>query len=246
MQILSNVSLYLHCLVQAFLYQLNSTQMKDILFIFTIISLLSSASCRKECPPDSKIGNKPLTEKSLRFFPYKANPKLVFKDNTGKELVFTSQNGVQSEINKIAVYKNCTEVKFDGQSSYDYFEGETKNIVFFSKAPDFSMSLLLSTNILRPEKELFFDQLTIDVMGVGSIGRGEIVTDVRFTDTHEEKEFNIQFPLTPIGIKNLNGIEFQEVYETDSFDGKQVFYTKEKGIIGFITDDNVFHLDRIE
>ncbi len=220
--------------------------MKDLLLFLVIISLLSSASCRKECPADTKIGDKPLSEKSLRFFPYQNNPKLIFKDNTGNELIFSSRQGVQEEVNKISVYKNCTEAKFDGQSSYDYFEGITKRIVFFSKDPDFSLSLLLTTNILRPEKELFFDQLTVDVMGVGSIGRGELVTDIRFSDSYDEKEFNIKFPLTFVENKTLNNVHFEAVYETEPFDGKQAFYTKEQGVIGFITDNQVYHLDRIE
>lgn len=222
------------------------TDMKNLLFFSSLILLLSSASCRKKCPPDKKIGEKPLTEKSLRFFAYSGNPKLIFKDETGQELTFTSQEGVRTEVNKISVYKQCTEVKFDGQSSYKYFEGSSKFITFFSTPSQFSINIGLYTSILRPEKELFYDKLTVDVMEVGSVGHGELITDIRFTDSYEESEFNITDPLTQVDTITLNGQGFTDVYQTDSFEGRQVYYNKQKGIVGFKTLTKTYHLDRIE
>ncbi len=220
--------------------------MKNLLFFFSLVVLLSSASCRKECPPDTKIGDKPLTEKSLRFFAYSGSPKLIFKDENGEELAFTTPKGVRTETNKISVYKTCTEVKFDGQSSYKYFEGESKFITFFSNPTQFSINIGLYTSILRPEEELFYDKLTVDLMATGSIGHGELVTDIRFTDSYDNDEFNITDPLTYIDTLTLNGQLFTEVYQTDDFEGRQVYYNKEKGIVGFKTQSKIYHLDRIE
>jgi len=220
--------------------------MKNLLFFFSLIILLSSASCRKECPPDTEIGDKPLSEKSLRFFAYSGTPKLIFKDEMGQELTFTSPKGVRTEANKISVYKQCTEVKYDGQSSYKYFEGTSKFIAFFSEPAQFSIDIGLYTSILRPEAELFYDLLTVDVMGVGSIGHGELVTDIRFTESYDDSEFNITDPLTYIDTLTLNGHLFTEVYQTDDFEGRQVFYNKEKGIVGFKTPSKTYYLDRIE
>lgn len=220
--------------------------MKNSFLFISLIVLLSSASCRKECPPDTKIGDKPLSETSLRFFAYSGNPKLIFKDGAGQELAFTSQEGVRSEVNKISVYKQCTEVKFDGQSSYKYFEGESKGIVFFSNPAQFSINLGLNTSILRPEKELFYDKLTLSVMAVGSIGYGELVTDIRFSDNYDDSEFNISDPLTFIDTVTLNGQLFTEVYQTNDFEDRQVYYNKEKGVVGFKTTTKTYHLDRIE
>ncbi len=220
--------------------------MKNLLFFISLIVLLSSAACRKECPPDKKIGDMPLSEKSLQFFAYSGNPKLIFKDELGQELVFTSPDGVLTETDKISVYKQCTEVKFDGQSTYKYFEGESKKIVFFSNPAEFAIDLGLYTTILRPEEELFYDKLVLSVMEEGSIGHGELVTDIRFTESYDESEFNISDPLTFIDTLTLNGQLFTEVYQTDDFDGRQVYYNKEKGVVGFKTTSKTYHLDRIE
>ncbi len=220
--------------------------MKNLLFFSVLIVILSAAACRKECPPDVKIGDKPLSEKSLRFFSYSGHPKLVFKDQTGQELLFTSPEGVQTEINKIAVYKQCTEAKFDGNSSYKYFEGTSKSISFFSQPAQFSIDFGLYTTILRPEQELFYDKLIVGVSGTGSVGRGELVTDIRFPDSFDDAELNITDSLTYIDTLTLNGQLFTEVYQTNSFEGRRVYYNKDKGIVGFKTLDRVYHLDRIE
>jgi len=220
--------------------------MKNLLFLTSLIVLLSSAACRKECPPDTKIGDKPLTEKSLRFFAYSGTPKLYFKDELGQELIFTTSEGVRTETNKISVYKQCTEVKYDGQSSYKYFEGTGKSVVFFSNPSQFSINIGLYTSILRPEEELFYDKLTVDMMEIGSIGHGELVTDIRFTDTYDPSELNINDPLTYIDTLSLNGQLFTEVYQTDDFEGRQVYYNNAKGIVGFKTTTNTYCLDRIE
>ncbi len=220
--------------------------MKNLLFFFGLVVILSSASCRKECPPDTKIGDKPLSEKSLRFLPYEGKPKLIFKDENNQELVFTTPEGLRSEINKISVYKQCTEIKYDGQSTYKYFEGEIKKIVFFSTPNQFSIDIGLYTTILRPEEELFYDLLTVDVTGVGAIGHGELVTDIRFNDSYDNSEFNITDSLTYVDTLTLNGHLFTEVYQTDDFEGRQVYYNKEKGVVGFKTTTNTYNLDRIE
>ncbi|HHB79117.1 MAG TPA: hypothetical protein ENK85_07785 [Saprospiraceae bacterium] len=220
--------------------------MKKLLLFSILVILLSSAACRKECPADVKIGEKPLSEKSLRFFPYTGSPKLYFKDQSGQELEFRSPEGVRMEADKISVYKKCTEVKFDGKSSYEYFEGQSKSIAFFSAPTEFSINLGLFTSILRPEQELFYDKLVVNVMGTGSIGRGELVTDVRFTDNYQESEFNITDSLTYIDSLTLNNHLFTEVYQTKDFEGRQVYFNKDQGVVGFKTTDKVYALDRIE
>lgn len=220
--------------------------MKNILFFAFLITLLSVTACHKTCPPDTKIGDKPLSEKSLSFFPYSGHPKLIFKDQTNQELIFNTPEGVRSEINKISVYKQCTEAKFDGKSSYQYFEGMSKTVTFFSTSGQFSVDFGLFTSILRPEKELFYDKLTVGVMNIGSIGRGELVTDIRFSDRYDEAELNISNPLTYVDTIQLNDHLFTKVYQTDSFEGRQVYYNKTQGLIGFKTIDKTYHLDRIE
>lgn len=216
------------------------------LYLFLALSIfLLAASCRKDCPPDQKIGEKPLTSKSLSFFPYKGRQKLVFKDQEGVELVLTTTVGVLLEESKISIYKQCTEVKFDGNSSYKYFAGQSKNVVFFSQNPNFALSCGLFTSALRPEEELLYDKLVVEVSGVAPVGRGEIVTDIRFTETYEEEELGINSPMEYIDTLALNNTFFVGVYASELENG-QIFYNKEKGIVGFKTTGAIYSLDRIE
>ena len=204
-----------------------------------------SISCTKNCPNDVKIGEINLAEQSLEFFPYEGNPILFFKNEIDEELKFTT-TGVISEINKIAINKICTEFKYDGQSSYEYFEGKTKGIVFFDTNNHYALNYGLFTNTLRPEKELFYDKLIVDVTSTGTIGRGELITAVRFNETYDETEFNLDSPVELIAEKTLNNTTYTGVYQTEEFDGRQAFFTKTQGIVGFTHNGHTYNLDRVE
>ena len=218
-----------------------------LLLVFLLFVIVFNDACiTTKCPEDVKIGEIALSEKSLEFFPFEANPKLIFKDNIGNELVFISKEGVKLESTKIAIYKKCTEFKYDGQSSYEYFTGKSKNIVLFSQPEAYAYNLGLYTTNLRPEKELFYDKLIVDINETGTIGRGEIVTDIRFTEQYSESDFGIDSPMTFIDSIVLNSIVYKDIYASKLIDGKQIYYNKDKGIIGFIKDNKIFNLDRIE
>jgi len=219
--------------------------MKNIILLSTIVLLFFSSCLTSNCPNDLKIGQREMSEKSKSFINYKGKPTLIFKDNEGKELVFTSPEGVRLEKTKISVYKQCTEFKFDGHSTYKYFEGETKNVVFFSKNPDYSLGLGVYPTILRIETEMFYDIFKVNVNGVGAVGRGEIVTDVYFTEKVESDEFNIDSPMDEIEEITLNNTIYKNIYRTENFDGRFVYYSKDKGVVGFIDGDKVFNLDTI-
>lgn len=216
-----------------------------IFYIALVFALLSTNSCTRNCPEDVKIGEIKLTEESLNFFPYETNPVLVFKDETGEELQFTSQGSVL-EVNRIAIYKTCTEFKYDGQSTYEYFEGEFKGIVFFDTNNQFSLDLRIFNNTLRPETELFYDKLQVAVTRTGTIGRGEIITAVHYNESHDEAEFNIDSPLEFLSEKVLNTVTYTHVYASEVFDGRQIFYTKEQGVVGFTFNGHTYNLDRWE
>ena len=216
------------------------------LIVLSIVSLLYYSSClTSNCPEDVKIGQRLMSEKSKSYITYKGKPKLVFKDNDGKELTFLSPEGVKFEKTKISVYKQCTEFKFDGQSSYKYFEGESRSVVFFSTNPNYSLSIGVYTTNLKPEKELFYDLFSVDVNGVGSVGRGEIVTDKYFTEDIAQEEYNLDNPMEEIEEVTLNNVTYKQIYRTENFDGKFVYYNKNKGVVGFIDGNKVFNLDTI-
>lgn len=219
--------------------------MKIIVFIAVIFILFSINSCTNNCPDDVKIGTINLAEQSLEFFPYEERPVLFFKDETGEELIFTTV-GIFSEVNRIAIYKICTEFKYDGQSTYEYFEGKTKGVVFFDSQNNYALNYGLFTNTLRPEKELFYDKLIVDVTSTGAIGRGELITAVRFNESYDEAEFNLDSPVEFIAEKTLNNTTYTEVYQTEVYDGRQVFFTKTQGIVGFTHNGHIYNLDRVE
>ena len=211
--------------------------MKKVI-ILSFISLLLIGACTINCPDDEKIGAISLTEQSLAFFPYKGDQKLVFKSDEGEEIRFSSDDGgVHTESYKISIYKTCSEFKYDGGSSYEYFEGENKHAVYFCQDPPLSFNIGLYTTILRPEQELFFDKLLVDVMSVGSVGRGEIATDIRFTEHYEEQELNFNAPMQFTDEVTLNGVTYTNVYKSKLFEQAQIFYTKSQGLVGFTTND---------
>jgi hypothetical protein len=213
--------------------------------ISTIVVLMIAKSCVTGCPPDREIGEVNLTSVSQSFFPFEGSPTIVFKDTAGNELEFRSNEGVLTEDSQIAVYKICTEVKFDGQSTYEHFRGQTKYIVFFSSNPNFAYNLGIFTENLRPEEETFYDKLIVDINGTGTIGRGEIITDVQFSGAYQDNEFGIDSPMEFLAEVTLNGVSYQNVYQSEDFDGRQIYYTKEQGVVGFKDGTTVYNLDRI-
>ncbi|HIP48385.1 MAG TPA: hypothetical protein EYG92_05405 [Lutibacter sp.] len=219
--------------------------MKSNFFVGLILLLSITNSCTVNCPDDVKIGEIDLAEQSLEFFPYEGKPILFFKNELGEELKFTTE-GVISEVNRIAIYKICTEFKYDGQSTYEYYEGKTKAVVFFDTDNHYAINYGLFTNTLRPEKELFYDKLIVDINAVGSIGRGELITAIRFSESYDEAEFNLDSPVELITEITLNNITYTQVYQTESYDGRQAYFTKSQGIVGFIHKGHTYNLDRVE
>lgn len=222
--------------------------MKKILIIGIFSIVIMTNSCTRNCPDDEKIGALELTEFSKSFFPYEGNQELIFISNLGDELLFKSNDGgVHMENNPVSVYKICSEFRYNGQSTYKYFDSESLHAVYFSENPAYSFNIGLYTNTLRPEYELFYDKLLVDVLRESSIGREEIITDIRFTEMYDEGEFNIDSPMILIDEITLNGVTYSNVYKSEMFDETQIFYTKEQGLVGFTTHDSkTYNLDRIE
>lgn len=220
--------------------------MKKLAFFSLLFLLLVSSSCTVNCPDDEKVGAISLSEESLAFFPYAGKPVLVFKNEVDEELRFTTSEGVKTESTHIAVHKTCTEFKYDGGSSYEYYLGETKNVFFQELNQHYALNLGIFTSTIRPETELFYDKLLVDVSSTGTIGRGEIVTDIRFNEAYEEEELNIDSPMELLEELTLNGVTFTQIYQSEAYDGRQMFYTKEQGVVGFTHNGHTYHLDRVE
>jgi len=216
--------------------------------IFSILSLLLLTTSCFHCPDDEKIGELELTSKSKSFIPYQGDQTLIFISETGEELSFKSHDGgIREENNKISIYKKCTEFKYDGDSTYQYFDSESIFAVYFSEDGTLVINIGLYTNILRPETETFYDKLVVDVTREGTIGRAEIVTDIRFEGDYEESEFNIDSPFEYVSSVTLNGVTYTDIYQSELFGDARIFYNKTQGLVGFITYESVtYNLDRIE
>ena len=80
----------------------------------------------------------------------------------------------------------------------------------------------------------------------GTIGRGELITAIHFTESYDEAEFNLDSPVELISEKTLNNTTYTEVYQTEIFDGRQAYFTKSQGIVGFTHNGHIYNLDRVE
>ena len=225
--------------------------MKSIIYFLLINSLLFIQSCvDTSCPPDKKIGDIKLSDTSLMFFPYDNNDlTLVFKDSAGNEISFKSKGDIKIEELKLAVKDICSELKYDGRTSFEYIEGQYKSTLFFTNPEKFSFTISLFTEILDRDKRLFYDKLVINLSSTGYIGRGEIITDYRGNDSFKDK-VKIDYPMKAMDSVVLNNKVYRNIYATELFDGeqlnRQVYFSKEKGLVGFKLDSTIYNLDRIE
>lgn len=142
------------------------------------------------CPPNEKVGEISLSDNSLKFLPYTNKSVLVFKDQNGQELKFVSEDGITINKQELAVKDICSELKYDGRTAYEYFEGQYKYIHFLSKPEGYSFTLSIYTEVLKKEEKSFYDRLLLDLSGIGYLGRGEMVIDYRSNDNPEYKKIS--------------------------------------------------------
>ena len=219
--------------------------MKYLIIIAIFIAIVFSfVSCHTTCPPDEKIGDISLDPESLTYIPYTGEEKLIFKNSAGEEAVFTT-SGFSKEKNRVSVHKLCTEVKFDGKSTYQYYEGGGKSIVFFSDK-NYALNIGIYTDIIRPEQELFYDKMMVSLNKEGSIGTFQLVTKIRFSEPYDESEIYINSPVIEMDSITLGDTTYYDVLASKPEEFGQIFYTKEKGLIGFNDWSEQYYLDRIE
>lgn len=211
---------------------------------YLVLVFLFFQACRFNCPPDQKIGTVSLAPESLNYFPYKGSEKLIFKNSRGKTIKFYAPQGLIRPKTKIAVHKLCSEFKYDGRTTYQYFEGTGKAIWFKSDA-GYAINLGLFTENLKPEQQLFYDKLTVDMMQTGSLGRLSILTKIRFSESYDKTDFYI--PDQPVRLKKIKiGLKtFYDVWASKAYDGRQIYYNKAQGLVGFNDGKSSYFLDRI-
>jgi len=211
-----------------------------ILTLIIALGLLVSCSC----PADQKIGTVKLDPVTLSYFPYTGQEKLIFKNRQGQTIKFYAPQGLTNSKTKIAVYKRCSEFKFDGKTTYKYYEGQGKKI-WFKSDNGYAINLGLFTENLKPEQVAFYDKLTVDLMKVGGIGRMELVTKVRLKN-HNENDIYLTDKAIRVGNIKLVNKTFHDVWSSKNFDGRILYYNKIKGIVGFNDGEHLYYLDEIE
>ncbi len=219
--------------------------MKYLLTAIAFIAVVAIfAACHTTCPPDKKIGDIELDAESLTFIPYTGSEKLIFKNEAGEEITFTTE-GYSKEKNRVAVHKICTEVKYDGKTTYEYYEGGSKSIVFFSGGK-YALNIGIFTNVLRPEEELFYDKMRVDLNAEGTVGTFDMVTKIRFSESFEDSEIHLTNPVVKMDSITLGDTTYHNVFASAAEEFGQIFYTKENGLVGFNHWAEHYYLDRVE
>jgi len=213
------------------------------LSILLLVSIILQA-CGPKCPPSEKIGTVQLHNESLSYFPYKTGDTLVFKNAGGNMLKFYQPEGVRQTKNMIAVKKICSEFKFDGKSTYKYYEGIGKS-VWFKSDKGYSVNIGLLTDNLLNYKQLMYDKLIVGLMKTGSIGRFELVTKKRFSQSLSPSEFNITNKAYFMNSIQIGPKTFHNVWTSGKVDGRIIYYNKTQGLVGFSDGKNTYYLDKI-
>jgi len=213
------------------------------LSILLLVSIILQA-CGPKCPPSQKIGAVQLDSESMSYFPYRTDDTLVFKNTGGNMLKFYQPEGVRQTKNMIAVKKLCSEFKFDGKSTYKYYEGVGKS-VWFKSDTGYSVNIGLLTDNLPNFKNLLYDKLIVGMMKTGSIGRFELVTKKRFSQSVNPSEFNITNKPHFMNSIQIGAKTFHRVWASDNIDGRIIYYNKSQGLVGFSDGQNTYYLDEI-
>ena len=103
----------------------------------------------------------------------------------------------------------------------------------------------LYTENLREGEELLYDKLTVGMMEIGSIGRLELVTKVRFSAPYDASEFNISDEAIQVGTVQILSHSFTNVWSSRAFDGRIIYFNKELGVVGFNDGTEWYYLSRI-
>ena len=209
--------------------------MRNFLIIF--LSVFVFTTCRvSECGSDIRLGEYQLAEESKQYIPYIGNEILLFVDEKGVEHKLYSTKGLVLTETRSIARATCNNGFLDTQ--YEYYDSQREEIVFIDSFGNQIFFLDLLTHIENDENTdsyVIYDFLLIDSGINGNFnGQIRIVTKERNNQltSIQRNELNLsEF----IGDTILYGREFRNVYKGKVSENRNIYYSKEKGVVAFET-----------
>ncbi len=214
--------------------------MKKLSIFLMIASTALLVSCG--CGSDMSAGNFDLDQSSIDYLVYSGDESLSFKSAEGEELRFTSASGLQRENISIPIRELCNNGPFDSQSLL--FRGERRSIHFSNNNQ--SINLFFNVETFAEIDESLdtmpvFDMLRISINGTSSLVFSKIIKHHQGNASEKWKTQELN-EAQRIGDIELLGVNFKDVYHSNSGDGMSVYYTKDQGLIGFSFNENELHV----
>ncbi|MFK7933565.1 MAG: hypothetical protein AB8G22_08640 [Saprospiraceae bacterium] len=200
-----------------------------LLFISLILVYISA--CGNNCESE-KVGEQLLGEPSKRFVPYADGETITLVGETGETIEFTNEL-IQSSSDRSCVKYRC-ELTADPfqQTPCEYFETESIRNLLRSSDDRIYVDMIASIFNYEEETELFYDRFAINASEIGTIGRGETVTHVHFTEPNFElNTVPLLDPLIAADEVVLQGRTFTNVLHSEVSEN-MVFFQPEVGLIG--------------
>ena len=199
-------------------------------------------SCPKDCPPDEKIGDLNLKTTTLSYSPYSGTEKLVFKNSSGDSIILQSDAGKQISQDRLCVREICEEPKIKGEITCEYFASESHSLLFRDPDQTILLEILLASDLNKENSENFYSFLRVGFSNENSISSAGLITEQHFNGNLDLDALVINNILIEKDEITLNTKSFSNVYAYEESTLKY-YYTKEEGLVGFITTDNTYHLD---
>lgn len=213
--------------------------LNGLFLAFLGVSLCFFQSCG--CPESEKIGSIDLTTEARAWVPYQGNEVLQFQNQDGESLVLRSAKGREVSRDPLCIRTTCTEAKYDGKSSCEFYSAQSERFVFSSEDQNTVLDLLLYSSLYQPETTRFVDVLRITLSKGTPIGSAEKLVQIRFTETFDPSTLSLLPKLQSMGTVVLNGIPFPDVQGEES-QPVQFYYNHTRGLVGFRVDGDTWHL----
>ncbi len=238
--------------------------MKYLSYLFLLLIFLSS--CKKEdvCPFEVFVGDFPLSETGVSFNPYTVdNNVAIFKDETGTEFKFAIRDTELQTYDRNVFPGNCPE---DASRRVNLTTSSTAfkiKLIGIDLNVEFQLNLI---NYYHPswkenseeEEAVYAEGATLSINAFSSLIKGNGNTEGCLFHRIEQALVNGEpvdrlaqtdvVPTFSILGKTFENVILNNGMGFDPLPIYTVYYTKEKGLIGFVdgNDGKEYVFDRIE
>jgi hypothetical protein len=238
--------------------------MKPYIFLFLSLSL-AWTSCFQDCTPqDVKVGDIALMPTTKAFIQQFVNKKVVFKNESGREIIFKAptQGSFNIDSDQVLIKQNCNAGFFGNQKSWDFYQTEGMSIDLTSDSFFLGYRTWMTQDFTKKrDTSALFEVMTFSAYekaascGVSPIA---IFSDrgfpARRTDTSDTYRRYREVKDTTIGGKRFQNINLRAPTSwcnaTDVPSNQtpiELYFNFKKGIVAFKTKNEVFwFFDRIE